>query len=104
MAIAAAASTAISTAPQRCVPSSGAAMSPSVSSSSLKSTRGLPATGPAPSASRLPTQAGRRSKAAYRVPSRFMREDVGELGEQFFHDLWDDNNIADDHQSEGGKT
>jgi hypothetical protein len=33
-----------------------------------------------------------------------MREDVGELDEQFFHDLWDDNNIADDHQSEGGKT
>jgi hypothetical protein len=33
-----------------------------------------------------------------------MREDVGELDEQFFHDLWDDNTIADDHQSEGGKT
>ena len=24
-------------------------------------------------------------------------------GEQFFHDLWDDNTLADDHQSEGGK-
>jgi len=33
-----------------------------------------------------------------------MREDVGGLGEQFRSDLWDDNTIADDHQSEGGKT
>ena len=52
--------------------------------------RRLPA--PAASASRLPTQAGRRSKEAYWAPSRFMREDVAKLDEQFFHALWDDNN------------
>jgi hypothetical protein len=27
----------------------------------------------------------------------------GLLGEQFFHDLWDNNTLADDHRSEGGK-
>src|SRR2546425_3931690 len=29
---------------------------------------------------------------AYRAPSRFMREAVAKLDEQFFHDLWNDNN------------
>ncbi len=74
VATAAAASTVVSTAPPRCAPSPGAAMSPTVSSSLPKSTHGPLVTGPAVSASRLPMQAGRRSREAYRVPSQFMRD------------------------------
>jgi hypothetical protein len=65
-----AASTAVSTAPLRYVPSPAAAMSPTVCSSSPKSTRRPPATGRAASAARPPTQAGRRSKERYKEHSK----------------------------------
>ena len=47
-------------------------MSPTVSSSSPKKTRGPLATDPAPSASPVPTRPGRRSKMAYRKPGQFV--------------------------------
>ncbi len=70
----------------------GAALSPTVSSSSPKSRQGPPVTGSAASASRLFTQVGRRSKEACWVPSRFMGGDIAKLDERPFHDLWDDHN------------
>jgi hypothetical protein len=77
-------------------------MSPTVSSSSPKSTHWPPGIAPALSASPWRTHAGKHSSAMERGAGQSLQEDRDRLGEPEKCDRWNDHQLATHHHSEGG--